>query len=137
MEDNQNIIDSGMCWNENYITLDDIRSGIANRIEEQTEQYKPHYYKHETFKSDEWHIGRVIYFVNNPDMITPIDITADIYSNRYKCIQKTNVSIDDGHHRLIAHLILGNKIIKAYYSGRCDLLDYLTGQTDKKPIEWV
>ena len=41
--------------------------------------------------------------------------------------------IDDGHHRLAAHHIAGCRIIRAWYGGRVDLLDYLTGKRKTRP----
>jgi hypothetical protein len=39
----------------------------------------------------------------------------------------------DGHHRLTACRLAAVRTVPAYYSGRVDLLDYLTGKRSKAP----
>ena len=122
----------GMLWGENYITLADIADGIVRGVEEQTEQYQPPALTGD-HKWDDWHIGRVIYFINNPDRITPISVDNYCLDNMFS----NAPIIEDGHHRLMAVLYLKRPTIEAAYSGRIDILEYLTGASNEKPDEWI
>jgi hypothetical protein len=42
-------------------------------------------------------------------------------------------TVVDGHHRLAACRLARARTVPAYYSGRVDLLDYLTGKRTKAP----
>jgi uncharacterized protein (DUF1015 family) len=123
IEDNEWITQEGMRWNKKFISLQDVINGIANLIPEQTERYKEN-----QPKSDEWHIGRIIYFVNNPDKIKPISIESFCFNDHLY----NSAIIADGHHRLMAQLIMGRQYIEVCFGGLVHLLDYLTGKIDKK-----
>ncbi len=81
-----------------------------------------------------WHIGRVRFFydeIQKGRSLDPISISdAKILieqSYRYKPI------LLDGHHRLAASHIAGVPSISAHFTGRQELLEYLTGQSDEAP----
>lgn len=84
-------------------------------------------------RSDEaaWHFGRVRHFydrIRNGLTVDPIDV-----DNR--CVHGHIYPIPvvlDGHHRLVA-ATLARKRLAARYSGRIDLLDYLTGKRSRPP----
>jgi predicted RNase H-like HicB family nuclease/predicted HTH domain antitoxin len=113
------------------ISIDDIENGIKKGIEPINYQYQENMpyeldYTYDIIDEDikNWHIGRIIYFIVNPDKIDAISIS-DLNFNELSAF------IDDGNHRFLAKVYLKHKTIKAFYSGRIDLLDYLTGKTDK------
>ena len=112
-------------WNdEDYITLDDVSVAVSNGISEISDPFGDTY-KHPALeaKSKEWHIGRIIYFINHPDnmcnngWVLPIPI------------------IVDGHHRFVAAKYLHDnkklETIHCRYGGRMDVLDYLKGNIDE------
>lgn len=84
----------------------------------------------EGIKPKEWHLGRIKFFINNPEKISPIDI--DNVCTKWGIIGLP--IIVDGNHRFLASLIRGDHTIPAYYSGLISTLDYLTGQTNIKPV---
>lgn len=63
-------------WNDKgkMITLDDISCGIHEALPEQPDEYGNSTDRPAFEKSDYWHIGRIIYFVNRPDEIRDIEI---------------------------------------------------------------
>lgn len=79
-----------------------------------------------------WHGGRVADLVDRirkGEDVGPIQIdnfcdAGNIYPE---------VVVLDGHHRLVAAYLLGVETIEAIYGGRTDLLEWLTGQSDKEP----
>lgn len=78
---------------------------------------------------DAWDLGRVRFFfdeIRAGRKLDPINIDNDWTLSPYPVI-------DDGHHRLAAHHIAGCKIIRAFYGGRVDLLNYLTGKRKTRP----
>jgi hypothetical protein len=118
-------------WEEK-VTLKDIEDGLSKGLKPIEEYYHNWGDSYENMnKTKEWHIRRVIYFIKNPEKIDPIIIDNEVL-NRYILPYPIIV---DGHHRVMAKFILGHKYIDAEYGGRKDVLDYLTGKTDIKPIE--
>lgn len=75
----------------------------------------------------EWHWGRIRYFLENPTD-DPIGI-----DNHASYGYFGPPMMYDGHHRMIAAILRGDKTITAWYSGTVSTLDYLTGKTDEKP----
>lgn len=75
-----------------------------------------------------YHLSKIKYFIEN-GIEDPIDI--DCLSNNGKILSFP--IIIDGRHRYIAALLLHSLIIPAIFSGNNDLLDYLTGQTKRRP----
>jgi hypothetical protein len=43
--------------------------------------------------------------------------------------------VDDGNHRLLAHILIGRETIQAEYGGRIDLLNFLQGRRKNPPID--
>jgi hypothetical protein len=115
-------------WNEVEITLDDVRKAIENNISViDNESYSNCGY---IFKPDEWHIGRIIYFVNNPNEIDPICLDNKCANNDILPIP----IITDGNHRYMASLYLNKKYIECFYAGRLDVLNYLKGNIENPPM---
>lgn len=82
---------------------------------------------------DAWHLGRVRYFFEKLSAGEPVDaISVDNQCHSGQILPVPVVI--DGHHRLIAAVKAGVRI-PAHYSGRVDLLEYLTG-TRRRPPEW-
>jgi len=118
-------------WGNIEITYKDIMEGIKNNILEQKEIFAISWT--EVYKNDgankDWHIGRILYFVNNPDKIDPIMLDNDCSDYDIFPIP----IITDGNHRYIAAVIRKDEFIPVHYSGLVDLLDYLKGESDVKP----
>jgi len=57
-------IEEGFYWADGVVTLSDIANGIEQGIKEQPERFRPY-----TNESKDWHIGRIIYFINDPSAI--------------------------------------------------------------------
>lgn len=76
----------------------------------------------------DWNIGRVAFFIRELESgrrIDPIEVDSDtIYCGPV---------VLDGYHRLCATILAGVKTIKADFSGRMDVLDYLTGKRKYPP----
>ena len=104
------IIGTKIYWYPNYIELKDV-CNMINDVEEVNKQYQDW-----SEKSKEWHIGRIKYFVNNPNKITPI--TVDDGCNG-------DIKILDGCHRYLAKLYLEHKTIECFYSGLVSNLEWL------------
>ena len=104
------IIGEECYWIGQTITLDEAKNGIG-KIEEVNVMFEDF-----SEQTREWHLGRIKYFVNNPDMITPITIDDNCCGN---------VQILDGNHRYLAKLILNHDMIDCSYSGLVSTLDYL------------
>lgn len=80
--------------------------------------------------SRQWHAARILWMTQNPESLTdPIELDNHCHMGRIYPVPE----ITDGWHRLYAHKYLGSKKIPALYGGRADLLDYLSGKTDKCP----
>lgn len=116
-------------WNKGeVIEVDDITRAIRAGQPEEPEPFGDTW-KHicKESKSTEWHIGRIIYFINHPEDIRDIEIDNVCYNGR---VYPTPIIID-GNHRFLAAMWLNDqgKMQKVHceYSGRIDLLDYLTG----------
>ncbi len=78
-----------------------------------------------------WHIGRVRFLVRRLDEgWTPDPIEIDNYCDHGHVYGPL---VLDGHHRLIASIVVGKPTIKAVYSGRVDIRDYLTGRRKTPP----
>ena len=127
-----------MQWNDGEnILLEDISAAIdCSHLEEST-PFRDHW-KHRVIesKSTEWHINRVIYFINHPNEIKNIEI--DNLSNGMEIFPIP--IIDDGNHRFLAAMYLHKKgqmdKIHCMYGGRQDLLAYLSGKIDEYPDDF-
>ena len=114
------------------INLDDISVAIHEAVSEISDPYGDTY-QHPVLeqRSREWHIGRIIYFINHPMEIKDIEI--DNECNGLDIFPQP--VIIDGWHRYIAARWLYDqgKLDKIHcrYGGREDLLLYLKGETDE------
>ena len=128
-------------WNDNPITDDMIRMAIESGVAEEVAPFGNENVVSEQKKivdrPDEWHIARIIYFINHPEEIKDIWIDNECYHSRYpgmSCILPKPI-ITDGHHRYRAAAYLGLEKSHCEYSGRTDLLEYLRGDVDECPVE--
>ena len=124
-------------WNEGeIIELDDVTCAIHDGQSEESEPFGDTW-KHPCMenKSTEWHIGRILYFINHPDEIRDIEID-NLCSGDYIFPAP---KIIDGNHRFMAAMWLNDqgKMNKVHcrYGGRMDVLDYLTGKLNECPDE--
>jgi len=115
--------EEGFEWYGITVTLSDIAKGIADGLDVRIDRYN------EKHKSKQWHIGRIMYFVEDPRRITPIDVSV-LYA--YNGMFPTPTIID-GWHRFAAILYLGLPKFKIIYNGRIDVLRYLEGKRKTKP----
>ena len=115
-------------WGNIEITYKDIIEGIKNNIPEQKDIFATSWT--DVNKGDEvdkeWHIGRILYFINNPDKIESI-VLDNVCT--FSSILPIPIIID-GHHRYIATVIRNDEFIPAKYSGLVSLLEYLKGESD-------
>lgn len=120
------------------INLDDISVAIHDAVPEISEPYGDSW-KHPVLeqKSREWHIGRIIYFINHPTEIRDIEIDNDCFDGHIL----PQPIIVDGWHRYAAARWLYDQCklskIHCRYGGRMDVLDYLQGKTDNLSLEAV
>lgn len=110
-------------WNtREKITINDIAFAIKKGQLEEVQMYKPG-----ISMPKQWHIGRVIYFINHPEEIEYIEI--ENVNDGY-FVLPIPVLIE-GYHRFMAAywLYLQRKLEEVYciYDGRRDVLDYLKG----------
>lgn len=120
--------------NTGKITIEDITDAIRRNIDEINEPFGDMWkYPVLEVKGREWHIGRILYYINHPEEIMNIDI--DNYCDGYIIFPVPNIL--DGNHRFAAAVWLNRnekfEKIHCIYGGRLDLLDYLTGKTDVMP----
>jgi len=132
-------LDSGIEWNANSpISLNDIREAIEKGIEESTEGFGDNWkYLVKEDRDNEYHISRIVYFINHPKEISEIEVDNQTLANRYHCSILPNAQIIDGHHRLMAAAYLGMKKIKINYGGRMDVLNYLKGKRKFEPRDII
>lgn len=80
----------------------------------------------------EWDLGRIRFFVEEIDAGHPIDpVEIDNIVSHGRVAAEPDLL--DGFHRFVASKIARAHTIPARYSGRVDLLDYLTGRTHQLP----
>ena len=82
-------------------------------------------------RSRDWHIGRIIYFINHPEEIRDIEIDNECVNNEIL----PQAVIIDGWHRYAAARWLYDQgkltQIHCRYGGRLDVLEYLQGIRDE------
>ena len=119
-------------WDKHKVTLRDIKQALKDNVSEVNEIYasSSNYFEREQ-KSKEWHLGRIIYFINHPDKIDPIELDNECWGS-YGAIMPIPI-IEDGHHRYLALIYLNPKWIKVNYSGRRDVFNYLNGKLNEIP----
>jgi len=126
-----------MAWNKRELTLNDVKYAIEKSVTEQAEQYGNNTHFADTkVQSDEWHLGRIIYFINHPEEIKDIVIDNLVNGNSIFTMYICPIPIiDDGNHRFMAAAYLGLEKVHCRYGGREDLQLYLKGETDVCPFE--
>jgi hypothetical protein len=86
------------------------------------------------FRNRNYHCRRAAYFRNEIKagaILPPIEM--DNYCAGYYILPEPIVI--DGHHRLCGAILAGAATIRASYSGRVDVLRYLTGASRRRPRE--
>lgn len=120
-------------WNEKeIINLDDISIAIHEALPEISEPYGDTWkYPILEHKTREWHIGRIIYFINHPDEIKDIEIDNQCDNGFVMPVP----IIADGWHRWAAARWLYDQgkldEIQCKYGGRMDVFEYLQGKTEE------
>lgn len=109
------------------INLDDISIAIHEALTENSEPYGDTW-EHPVLerRSRDWHIGRIIYFINHPDEIRDIDNECD-----GKYILPKPIIVDGWHRYAAARWLYDQgKLTKIHcrYGGRVDVLEYLQGK---------
>ena len=118
-------------WNNGEnITIDNVVNAVHNGIQEVSVLYgDAHKYPPLESRNKDWHIARIIYFINHPEEIRDIKIENVWEGGNILPIPV----ITDGLHRFIAAKYLYDcgklTTIHCLYSGLDDVLDYLKGDT--------
>ena len=77
----------------------------------------------------QYHISRVIYFMNHPELIVDIRVKSAWWMQDNKVCSHPHLQIEDGYHRVLAGICLGwedeSVEIVNYDYIRQDVLDYL------------
>ncbi len=81
--------------------------------------------------SRDYHIERIIYFIEHPEEISGIEVDNDCDGG----IIYPSCCIIDGWHRIAAGCALALDRVDIEYGGRHDIEDYLTEKTDVRPNE--
>lgn len=126
-------------WNDDeVIDLDAISCAIHEATPEQSLPYGDMNCPETIIfaQDNDWHLGRIIYFINNPGEIRDIEID-NLCNGMDICPIPI---ITDGNHRFMAAAWLNDQgiaceKIHVKYGGRKDLLQYLKGETDIMPID--
>lgn len=129
----------GIEWNrKSPINLNRIKNAIENGIDETNEGFGDEWnYLIKEDKDDNYHLSRILYFINHREEINGIEVDNRILADRYSCSVLPNAKITDGHHRLLAAAYLDLEKIQIRYGGRTDVLSYLTGETESVPKEII
>lgn len=111
------------------INLDDISIAIQETLPENSDPYGDTC-KHPVLerRSRDWHIGRIIYFINHPNEIRDIDIDNECDG---KYILPKPVIVDGWHRYAAARWLYDQgRLIEIHcrYGGRVDVLEYLQGK---------
>ena len=79
-----------------------------------------------------WHLGRIrtlIREISSGGAAEPVGVDNRCWMGSIL----PEPIVTDGHHRLIAYALLGRETVPASYSGRVDVLRYLTGDRKEMP----
>lgn len=116
------------------ITLEEVinkqRQGMAGTSEPYGDTWK---HPVKTTRTKDYHISRIIYFLEHPEEISGIEVDNPCTDNGIL----PGCEIVDGFHRIAAGIILGLKQVNIEYGGRSDVEDYLTGKSDMRPEEII
>ena len=114
------------------ITLEDVlnkkRGGMQGNIEPYGDTWK-HPVKKE--RDRDYHISRIIYFVDHPNEIDGIEVDNPCIDNGIL----PGCEIIDGWHRIAAALILKLRKVNINYGGRSDVENYISGIINERPEE--
>lgn len=123
-------------WNndDKPISTDEIIKCMNAGINENAE---PHgdTFKHpvERKRDRQYHIGRILYFINHPQEIAGIEVDNKCGYWGSSASILPECEIVDGWHRIAAAIIVGLRYIDIEYGGRRDIEDYLTEKSNHKP----
>lgn len=125
-------------WNANEpITLDDVQFAINHHLSEMAIPFGDTFKYPPKKRTSQWHIRRILYFVNHPQEIKNIEL--DNESSTFDILPVP--IIIDGYHRWMAARYLYElgflHKIHCLYAGREDVLDYLKGKLDTMPQEEI
>jgi len=132
-------ISEGFEWIDNKpIIMQDIGNAVKNGTIGTAEPFGDRWKNWpKEVKDEQYHISRVIYFINHPEEIKDIEIDNRYWQDRYTSYIYPTSEIIDGWHRFAAAVYIGLKEIDVIYGGRIDVLDYLMGKTDIEPTEII
>ena len=126
-------------WDETgKIDLDDISIARHEGVTEIPDPYGDTW-KHPVLehRDRDWHIGRILYFINHSNEIRDIEIDNEC-NGSYILPQPVIV---DGWHRYAAArwLFDQGKLFEIHcrYGGRMDVLDYLQGKTEELQLDII
>lgn len=130
-------ISKDLVWNDKEpITIQDIANAITSGIVETSEPFGDTWRNHpKSARDNEYHMSRILYFVNHPEEIKDIEIDNKYWWDKYSHYIYPTSRIVDGWHRLSASLYLNFKELEVVYDGRIDVLSYLTGECEEAPTE--
>lgn len=119
------------------ITLDDVQFAINHHLSEMAIPFGDTFKYPPKKRTSQWHIRRILYFVNHPQEIKNIEL--DNESSTFDILPVP--IIIDGYHRWMAARYLYElgslHKIHCLYAGREDVLDYLKGKLDTMPQEEI
>lgn len=75
-------------------------------------------------RKKKYHTGRIRYFLEHPDEIARHPVDLDFIYQGYTPVR---ADLADGHHRLAAAILLGEKLIPIEFSGHMDIYYWLIG----------
>lgn len=120
------------------IYLDDISAAIQKTLPEVSSPYGDTWkYPVTKRKTREWHIGRIIYFINHPDEIKDVEIDNECNGGY---ILPCPIIVDGWHRYAAARWLYSQgKLFKIHcrYGGRIDILEYLQGKINSFNYESV
>ena len=114
------------------ITFQDVIDAKAKGVSGNAEPYGDMWkYPVKESRNKEYHVARIIYFMDHPEEISGIEVDNPCFDNGILpgCV------IIDGWHRIAAGILLKLKKVSIEYGGRYDVGDYISGKTDKCPDE--
>ena len=117
-------------WDGFSISLEEVskykNGGISGTNEAYGDAWK---HKPKEEKNKEYHISRIIYFMEKPKEISGIEVDNPCVDNGILpgCV------IIDGWHRIAAGILLNLDRVSIEYGGRSDVEDYIKGDIDERP----
>ena len=122
-------------WDKGFFTINDVYNAMKSG---QKEELKNLYMKNPNpqTKTREWHIGKVLFYIDNPSRIKNIKIKSMEYPDI--CIMTSFVDVVKGSHMWMAAYCLYDKgtltDVTCTFKGRDDVLDYLMGFKKDPPL---